>query len=179
MQIKWSRLLPARQRIIPFWAIAGLAVAVPWLIAGQGIDFLGAAEGPASACTVQSIYDGDTMRAVCDGEQIKIRLNCIDTPEMGQRPWGTESRDYLRRITPERFSLVRLDKDRYGRIIGNVFDGDINLNLEMVAAGQAAVYVKYCTAREFYDAERGARQQGLGIWEKEGLQQRPWEWRKR
>ena len=42
-----------------------------------------------------SIYDGDTLRVVRDGEELKIRLCGIDAPEIKQ-PLGIESRDYLR-----------------------------------------------------------------------------------
>ena len=89
------------------------------------------------------------------------------------------NRDYLRRIVPKTFQVRALEKDRYGRTVGEVLDGAINLNLEMVAAGHAAVFVRYCNARDFYDAEREAKRQRLGIWEKDGAQQRPWEWRRR
>lgn len=99
---------------------------------------------------------------------------------MAQRPWGQESRDHLRRITPSQVGLVERDKDRYGRIVGEIRAavGETSINLAMVEAGQAAVYPRYCQDPAFYAAERRAREAGLGIWEKEGEQQRPWESRR-
>lgn len=49
---------------------------------------------------LDSVSDGDTVRATCGGEAVKIRLHCIDAPEMGQRSWGQERRDHLRRLVP-------------------------------------------------------------------------------
>jgi len=129
-------------------------------------------------CQVNSVYDGDTMRVTCDTEKHKVRLYCIDTPEMQQKPWGLESRDALRAITPKRVNLLKHDIDRYGRIVAEVFAGDMNLNLQMVKQGQAAVYARYCKDDVYFEAEKLARQQALGIWSREGLQQTPWQWRK-
>lgn len=191
MRRPWiARLIPKHHRIIPFWIIAGIAIAAPWALADQGwlgdlwrsVASLTAA--PADTCSVASIYDGDSLRAVCDGEKVKIRLHCIDAPEMAQRPWGTESRDYLRRITPATIRLRRLDTDRYGRIVGEVYAGSAAdtaaaepLNLALVRAGQAAVYPQYCRDGRYYAAERQARDAGLGIWARAGEWQQPWAWR--
>ena len=49
----------------------------------------------------------------------------------------------------------------------------------MVAAGQAVVYPHYCNDRAYYRAEEQARQSARGIWSRPGLQQRPWEYRRR
>ena len=130
-------------------------------------------------CAVNSVYDGDTMRLTCDGQRLKVRLYCIDTPEMGQRPWGKESRDYLRTLTPKRVSVVSHGQDRYGRTIGEVFVADESLNLTMVRSGHAAVYPRYCKDRQYYEAEREAKKGRAGIWENPGDHQRPWVWRKR
>ncbi len=131
-------------------------------------------------CQVLKIYDGDTMTLQCPNNPKKTRgrMYCIDTPEMKQKPWGTEARDYLRSITGKTVRLVQIDKDRYGRIVGEVYSGSINLNLAQVKAGKAAVYNAYCKKTEYRLAERPAKQAKLGIWSKRGLHQTPWQWRK-
>ncbi|MBE9561717.1 MAG: thermonuclease family protein [Proteobacteria bacterium] len=131
-------------------------------------------------CQVLKIYDGDTVTLQCpdNPEKTKVRMYCIDTPEMKQKPWGTQARDYLRSITGKTVSLVKIDKDRYGRIVGEVFSDGVNLNLAQVKAGKAAVYERYCKKSEYYSAEKTAKQAGLGIWSKPGLHQEPWQWRK-
>jgi len=159
------------KRLWLFWLLAIIGIASPWLLA---IDFTDQLQ-----CRVNSVHDGDTLRATCDGERTKVRLYCIDTAEMKQRPWGRESRDFLRSITPAQVTLIQYDKDKYGRIVGEIWDGDNNLNLQMVSSGNAAVYPKYCRKSEYYAAESKAKDAQLGIWSKPGLHQTPWQWRHR
>jgi len=162
------------QRLGLFWTAALIGLALPWLPSFSADS--------AQSCTVNSIYDGDTMRLTCDGKRMKVRLYCIDAPEMKQRPWGRESRDYLRAITPERVTVVAHDRDRYGRTVGEVFTDDENrenLNLAMVWSGNAVVYPKYCNDRQYYQAEEEAKKLQSGVWGKLGDHQRPWVWRHR
>ena len=120
--IPWHRLLPRHHRLLVWWALAGLGIALPWLIGGSGLPWLTPRTADSAGCQVASIYDGDTLRATCSGIKLKIRLYCIDTPEMQQKPWGSESRDYLRRLTPRVVSLKIHDTDRYGRKVAEVID---------------------------------------------------------
>lgn len=53
-----------------------------------------------------------------------------------------------------------------------------SLNLALVQTGQAAVYRRYCPAAHYRAAKQQARGVVVGIWSQEGLQQRPWEWRR-
>jgi len=133
-------------------------------------------------CTVNSVYDGDTMRVTRDGKRMKVRLYCIDAPELAQRPLGSEARKVLRAITPEQVVVDTKGKDRYGRVIGEVFTADEdreNLNLAMIWSGNAAVYEKSCNDRQYYQAEDEAKKLQSGIWGKPGDHLRPWAWRHR
>jgi endonuclease YncB( thermonuclease family) len=135
----------------------------------------------AGTCNVTKIYDGDTMTLQCSGEEkeTKVRLYCIDAPEMQQKPWGTNSRDYLRKISSTQVKLVTIDRDRYGRIVGEVItDNGVNLNLALVEAGQAAVYSAYCKKPEYSVAQQNAKSAKKGIWSDPGAHQAPWDWRK-
>lgn len=174
--IKHFKFSTNHQRISLFWIAAIIGLIAPW-----AIQVLHSQETTTTReCTVSSVYDGDTMRVKCEGELMKVRLYCIDTPEMGQKPWGRESRDFLRGLAP-RGSSVQIKghkKDRYGRLIGEVFNDGLNLNLDMVRAGQAAVYPKYCKDEQYYMAQNGAKDVEKGIWTKTGSHQTPWKWRK-
>ena len=181
--IPWHRLLPRHHRLLVWWALAGLGIALPWLLAGDS-DLTAwlrqSATGPELACTLQSVTDGDTVRARCNGEALKLRLHCIDAPELSQLPWGQESRAALRRLLPPRFSIRVRDTDRYGRKVADVIDpatGTV-LNRAMVEAGQAAVYRRYCSDPSYRQAEAGAKAAGLGIWATPGDHQRPWDYRR-
>ena len=124
-------------RLSIFWLVAIIGLIAPWVIQLYQSEITTTRE-----CIVRSIYDGDTMRVQYNGEQLNVRLYCLDAPEMGQKPWGRESRDYLRGLAPRGSSAQVRDKekDKYGRLIGEVYVDGVNLNLAMVRAGQAAVY---------------------------------------
>jgi micrococcal nuclease len=134
----------------------------------------------SNECEVLKIYDGDTMTLQCQGksEKTRVRLYCIDTPEIKQKPWGIQARDYLRSITGKTVQLVGIDKDNYGRMVGEVYSSDVNLNLAQVKAGQAAVYDAYCKKNVYKVAENQAKKAELGVWSQPGIQQKPWKWRK-
>jgi endonuclease YncB( thermonuclease family) len=157
-------------------AVASLFVSNDWLKNALSPT----APNTPNECKVLKIYDGDTMTLQCSGksEKTKVRMYCIDTAEIRQKPWGYKARDYLRSITGESVRLVEINKDRYGRTVGEVYSGEVNLNLAQVQAGQAAVYDAYCKKPEYKIAENQAKQAKLGIWSESGAQQKPWEWRK-
>ncbi|OQW91381.1 MAG: hypothetical protein BWK79_17015 [Beggiatoa sp. IS2] len=133
----------------------------------------------ATECEVLNVYDGDTITVKCPGQadKTKVRFYCIDTPEMKQQPWGEQSRDYLRSIIGKTVHVVEINKDRYGRTVGEVYSGNVNLNLAQVEAGKAAVYDAYCKKPEYKIAEEQAKKAKKGIWSTSGLHQTPWKWR--
>lgn len=104
--------------------------------------------GPVSAMPTVQIarcYDGDTCTSTT-GE--KIRLACIDTPELrGSRanPGPARlARDYLRVIIQGRkVGIRRVDTDRYGRTVAELFSNEINVNQAMVSSGHAEIFRRY------------------------------------
>ncbi len=91
----------------------------------------------ATAATVLSVGDGDTLR-VSDGSQpFTIRLACIDAPEMAQTPHGPRARQLLQRLVPlgAVVSLRVQTSERYSRSVAEVFRGAENINLAMVRQG--------------------------------------------
>lgn len=166
----------------------------PWLIGGLMVAivaisyFLHEPKAPATAtpkgaelvCTVKSVYDGDTLTARCPDGEVKVRVFGIDSPEMGQQPWGVLSRDMLRGLA-RRGDSIRLrvmDQDRYGRTVAQVFAGERDAGLEMVRQGRAVVYEQYNDSPAYQQAQSEARQARRGIWEKSGGQQDPAAWRR-
>lgn len=132
-----------------------------------------------TACQVSGVYDGDTAKVLCGLNLYRVRLHCIDAPEMSQAPWGAQSRDGLRAAALG--LTVDLDPkgtDRYGRTIGVLWVGGLNLNLEQVKAGRAVTYPKYCRENAYFAAEEKAKDGRLGVWSQDGLQQTPWEYRR-
>ena len=94
---------------------------------------------------ISSCYDGDTCRSNT-GE--KIRLACIDTPELrGKRANpvpAKAARDYLRELVVGRdVGIKRITKDRYGRTVAELFVDGSNVQQQLVAFGHAEIYRKY------------------------------------
>lgn len=173
----------SRRRSRSPWLIAGLVVAIvvisyflrePTAPAGP------LASGAQLACTVKSVYDGDTLTANCPEGRVKVRVFGIDAPEMGQAPWGERSRDALRSLLANAGSirLQVVDRDRYQRTVAQVFAGERDIGLEMVRQGRAIVYESYNHSSAYQQAESEARQARRGIWEQSGSQQNPAAWRR-
>ena len=94
---------------------------------------------------ITTCYDGDTCTS-STGE--KIRLACVDTPELrGKRAEpvpAKEARDYLRELVVGRkVTIRRITTDRYGRTVAELFVNDSNVQQKLVASGHAEIYWKY------------------------------------
>ena len=123
------------------------------------------------------VIDGDTIRAEAKGKEIKIRLVEIDAPEMNQ-PFGAQSKNFLNRLLYEKdVTLIAQGEDRYGRILGNLFSNELNVNMLMVKFGFAWVYDKYAKNASLYEYQDQAKAENLGLWRaKDPIA--PWVWRK-
>lgn len=114
---------------------------------------------------------------------IIIRLNGIDAPEAGQScrnkrgmDWGcgTEATNRLAELVSERAVQCRaLDRDAYGRIIGQCFSGEVDLGAALVSEGLAWAYIRYSDV--YAGLETVAREAELGIWS--GANETPWDYR--
>ncbi len=138
--------------------------------------------GPATAATVLSVGDGDTLRVADGPQRLTIRLDCIDAPETAQAPYGAASREYLPGLAPvgSVVTLKAQTKDRYGRTVAEVIRNGRAVNLAMVQSGQAFAYRKYlaaCNGGAYLAAEAQAKQSRRGVWAVSGGIERPWDWR--
>lgn len=186
----------ARFHLMGFAAVSGLAITIitaTLLPANSYAETLNLplppgnlAEHPqaneAINCQKQWVSDGDTVNASCEGQgqKTRIRLYCIDAPETSQGEWGKAAGAHLEKMMDYRFKLIVQDTDRYGRLVGEVFNQDgRNLNVEMVGTGAASVYKSYCNESHYYDIEKFAKKNGFGIWKSDDpLIQSPWDYRK-
>ena len=97
------------------------------------------------AVSIRSCYDGDTCTTTA-GE--KVRLACIDTPELRGRNADPDpakaARDYLRSyLKGKAITIRRIDTDRYGRTVAELFADGANVQEQLVASGHAEVYRRY------------------------------------
>jgi micrococcal nuclease len=127
---------------------------------------------------IVSVHDGDTVTLLSGRKQYKIRLNEIDCPEKGQ-PYGDKARQKLASLI---FGMdVRASisgKDRYGRFIGTISAGSLDVNAEMVKTGYAWHYKQYSKSPQLALLENRARAARIGLWADPNPVS-PWEWRKR
>ena len=146
-------------------------------------------------CRVVKVYDGDTFKCRLEsGEEVKVRLIGIDTPESRRNRkayrdaeksgksveeivrLGKMASEFTKRLIPPG-TVVYLETDvqlhdRYGRLLAYVYlpDGRM-LNEVLVEEGYATVYpfppnVKY--AERFVELQRKAMMERRGLW-REGL----------
>jgi endonuclease YncB( thermonuclease family) len=138
----------------------------------------------ANAATVLSVGDGDSLRLRRGDTQLKVRLACIDAPELRQRPEGEWARQALQALLPvgSGVAVRRLATDRYGREVVELSHRGRNVNQALVARGAAFVYWAYirgCDRQTYGRLETQARLQRLGVWASPGGLLRPWELRAR
>ena len=98
---------------------------------------------------VTRVVDGDTL----DVNGARIRLVLVNAPERGTRE-GPASTEYLRQLCPVgSTALVDQDDlqrtDNYGRMLAVVWCGQTRVNEEMIRAGHARVYRRFCRESEF------------------------------
>ena len=94
---------------------------------------------------IKDCYDGDTCTSL-NGE--KIRLACIDTPEL--KGWkadpipAKEARDFVNKLVAnEKVTIKRITNDRYGRTVGELFKNGVNIQELIVKKGYGKIYKKY------------------------------------
>ena len=94
---------------------------------------------------IKNCYDGDTCTTI-DGE--KIRLACIDTPELkgkNAKPnKAKEARDFLNQlVSNKKVSIRRITKDRFGRTVAELFKNDINVQKLIIEKEYGKIYERY------------------------------------
>ena len=158
-------------------------VAARFAITGALLLLLAAQAVCASAAEIAGrvvgIADGDTLTVLDAGNrQIRVRLAEIDTPESGQ-PYGDRARQALSDLAfGKAVRVVVQDTDRYGRAVGRVHEGAVDVNAEMVRRGAAWVFRRYSDDPALLRLEAEARAARRGLWAlPEAERTPPWEWR--
>ena len=128
---------------------------------------------------VVKVTDGDTITILdANQKQHNIRLHGIDTPEYKQPSSRAATKALSDLVAGEGVGVDVKDTDSYGRTVGFVYKGNVNVNLEMVKSGYAWWYKKYAPFNDdLREAEERARIDKLGLWA-ESNPIPPWEWRR-
>lgn len=141
----------------------------------------GTSSNPSASETyiVTKVVDGDTIDALINGKDTRIRFIGIDTPETvdPRRPvqcFGVEASNHVKELLTGKSVTLETDpsvsnQDKYGRLLRYVIlpDGS-NLNHRLIAEGYAHEYTykdtPYTYQNLFKSAELAAQQNKLGLW---------------
>lgn len=131
--------------------------------------------GDEDTVVVNRVIDGDTIEVDIDGDDTRVRLLNIDTPELGHNGepsecLAEEAKQYLEGRLPKG-TEIRLEydsekTDKYGRTLAGVFIDDDFINADIAAEGLATAVVFGGNDKffeEIKDAERKPKEAGEGI----------------
>lgn len=136
------------------------------------------ADGDRTEVTVDRYIDGDTTRFNYNGQSESFRYLIIDTPELNTstgdpEPFAVEAADRTQELLENAETIeVEFDvgpkTDHHGRYLAYIYaDGEM-INERLVREGLASV--RYLNPpnnsrqQQLEDAERLAKEEGLGIW---------------
>ena len=110
------------------------------------------------------VTDGDTISVMHAGKAVKIRLEGIDSPEMGQ-DFGTRAKQFTSALVfGKDVEVKEYYLDRYGRMVARVLEGGQDVSLELVKAGVAWHFKKYSSDPVLAGAEEEARTAKWRLW---------------
>lgn len=132
---------------------------------------------PPSTGKVIGVKDGDTIVVLIGKTTETVRLADIDCPEKKQA-FGEKAKQYTTQLCfGKEVKIEGTKRDRYKRLLGIIYTGNINVNRELVKAGYAWNY-KYSKRKDYADLEHEARDKKVGLWaDKNPIA--PWEFRKK
>lgn len=154
------------------WISAGVIAS---LIAG-GAVYASTSKADTSG-EVLRIVDGDTLDIRIGGEDTRVRLLSVDTPETvdpnkSVECLGPEATEYLHSLVSPgdkvdlKYDIERTD--RYGRTLAAVYKGDQFINKQIAAAGMG-IAVKFEPNVRFYpeilEAQNSAELSGEGLFD--------------
>ena len=107
-----------------------------------------------------------------------MRLAGIDAPELKQ-PYGQQAKQALSALAFGKEARVESPgPDKYGRTLGTVWVGTVNVNAALVEQGAAWVYRQYPHPPELETLEAQAQAAKRGLWALQPDQRcPPWNWR--
>ena len=152
-------------------AILGITE-IPWNELFGAITEKGEIRGKQSGeFKVVSVVDGDTIEIDYNGSLEKVRLIGIDAPE-SHECFSKEATNKLKSLIEGKevrleFDPTQGERDRYGRLLLYVWQGDVFVNETMIEEGYAYEYtynLPYKYQGSFMSAERDARKNKRGLW---------------
>ena len=127
---------------------------------------------------VIGVTDGDTIKVLVNRKTVKVRLEGIDAPEAKQS-FGNKSKQALSKIAFGKIVVVKkTGEDRYGRTLGVIMVGSVDVNAKMIEDGWAWHYKNYNDEERLSKLEVEARKTKRGLWA-DPNPLAPWDYRTR
>lgn len=127
----------------------------------------------------RKVKDGDSFVVRSKKKNIEIRLYGVDCPEYKQ-PYGSVAKRFLKkRVVKKSLKVTPIYYDKYGRLVAIVEQGGRLLNNDLVKAGLAWVYPRYCKkkiCKKWKRQEKKARKANMGLWASSNPIS-PWKWK--
>lgn len=135
------------------------------------------ASAESFSARVVGVVDGDSLRVLtASNQQVEIRLDGIDCPELGQ-DFGRRAKQYTSDLLFGRTVDVQPKSvDRYGRRVARVIVDGRDASIDIIRAGYAWHFLKYSSDPVLDAAEREARAERRGLWAQPGAVP-PWDFR--
>jgi endonuclease YncB( thermonuclease family) len=119
------------------------------------------------------VSDGDSVTVIdANKTQYKIRLAGIDAPEKAQA-YGQKSKDSLSDLVfGQQVDVEWSKRDRYGRTVGKLMLGGVDINLEQIKRGMAWHYKNYQNEQSQEDRDDYAQSESQAQGKKNGSLER-------
>ena len=142
---------------------------------------------------IDYVIDGDTFVTTINNKKEKVRMKCIDAPELKQtfisfdesrKEIGIEAKEYLKQILSNSNTITLKCNDgrgRYARLTCEVLNENQNsINLQMVKDGYAYALPSKCFSGidsiKYLWYQWLAKFSQVGLW-RYGVWEEPWGWR--
>lgn len=129
---------------------------------------------------VVKVIDGDSLIIAAKNQELEVRLYGIDCPEFGQ-PFSRKAINFVKqRLRGREVQVDSYYRDRYGRLVAVVSEGEKTINGLLVEEGLAWVYPYFCKkniCQSWKIFQRRAKLKKKGLW-KMDQPIPPWQWKK-
>jgi micrococcal nuclease len=102
-------------------------------------------------------------------EIVKVRIEGLDAPDRQQSPWGDAAKEKLTALVmgkSVKIETENMERDRYNRLPGHLWQGETLVSQELIKSGCALVNDRYSHSysKLLMESQEYARLMGYGIW---------------
>lgn len=167
-----------KKQAILFIFLLILSIFLLQFLVHPDISFEKSNSNPQQSTKLIRVVDGDTLVVSINGEQEKIRIIGLDTPESvkSNHPiecFAKEATEHITELLSSNSTLSIVSdpsqdtRDKYGRMLAHIFVGEVNIAQQMIVDGYAYEYTyrtPYIYQSEYRNAQLEAKEYERGLW---------------